>query len=190
MNPRRQTELVVDANVARAASSAEGGGPPDGRPGGSCGIRTREVLEVIRKNSRLGVVFSPRLLDEWKKHEGNFARKWRLSMVARKRCRGLGEKANRHEPLEEAASSLSPSAWEAVRKDSHLIAAALLADGIVVSLDRDFRGHLVKLCASVGELASLRWCNPCDEPGENGKGDCKEWLRSGFPGRKEFRLCP
>ena len=108
--------LVIDASIARASGN-EGAVYPTSK---KCRDLLINVLEF-----RHGVVITPEIGAEWRRHQSSFTRKWRVRMEARKKVYrinvpqdiALREKMLRH--------TVSAKKKEAVKKDFHLIEAAL-----------------------------------------------------------------
>jgi hypothetical protein len=73
---KRSSGIVVDADVSR--SSAD---PSDSPRALACA----RALMAIRGCESLHIAFEDKLKREWHKHQGRFARKWLLSMHARRR---------------------------------------------------------------------------------------------------------
>ena len=62
----------------------------------------------------------------------------------------------------------------AIRKDIHLVEAALLTDRIVISGDDSVRHLFRTVSARVGVLKSVVWVNPAEEPER-----LQDWLKQG-----------
>ena len=180
---RKRISLIVDASVARAAS----GEAVD--PRAHCGRLCRQALEAIRNHERLGVAFSPRLWEEWKRNRSRFSSAWLTQMYGRKKVDLLPREANRHDGVERAAAArMTQQQAKAVHKDSHLVAAALQADLRVISLDDRARDLVSRLCNVCSDLGRLYWASPCAEPAAG--PTCVAWLEGGAPGENTLKLCP
>lgn len=165
----RQTSklLVIDASVARACGGKDATYPTSKR----CRDFLQAVLLICHQ-----IVMSPEIFEEWKKHESNFARKWRVSMVARKKLSYHPREAVLNNQLlarvEKAARSENNR--RAMVKDFRLIEAAIVTDGIVVSLDDAVRKLFGDAAKSINELRYIVWVNPSVE-----KEQAIQWLENG-----------
>jgi hypothetical protein len=171
---RGSKRLVIDTTVARAAGGEEATSPTSSR----CRDFLTAVLRVCHK-----IVLTPALNEEWKRHLSNFTRKWRVSMEARKKVHREDDPPQHElrDKLEQAASG--DKARETMLKDWHLVEAALLTDGTIVSLDDEVRGLFSVAATAVGELRPILWANPGKEEEE-----VFAWLEKGAPAEKERRL--
>ena len=102
----------------------------------SCREFLLAVLEICHH-----VVMTYPIKEEWDKHQSGFARRWRLSMVARKKLEVVQIEENYS--LEEQFSQLAahPRVLAIMDKDRHLIEAALASDKRVASLDDEVRTY-------------------------------------------------
>ena len=66
---------------------------------------------------------------------------------------------------------------EALRKDFHLLQAALATDQTVISLDETIRGLFKRASQQVGEIRNIIWVNP-DRTAEEHP---IVWLQNGAP---------
>jgi hypothetical protein len=107
--------LVVDASIARSAGAGKRENP--------FSSPSRAALNAIEGHHE--VVFSEECFEEWRRHEKDFARRWRRRMVGGKRVIFLTEIID--ESLREslAGSVEFISEKRAVLKDAHLVEAAL-----------------------------------------------------------------
>lgn len=165
--------LVIDASIARAGGG-EGAAHPTSR---RCRDFLSKMLDVCDS-----FVMSKAISGEWRRHQSNFARRWRVSMVARKKLFLVNPSTN--DGLREAIRQEAASRNELTEmlKDAHLIEAAMAADGIVVSLDEEARGFFSRIAGGVGVLRVIRWLNPVDAEEEalawlEGRMDlARKWL--------------
>lgn len=166
MRAKRSRLIVIDASIARAAAAT----PDSGGEAARCRRFLEAVLELCHR-----AVWSPEIEREWKRHASRFSRKWRVQMDARRkldRCQpptvgGLSERIQSGSVVD-----LNP---EVIRKDLHLVEAALAAEGIIGSLDERFRTQLAAAVNSASELRTILWINPA---GEADAGF--EWLSGGI----------
>lgn len=70
-----------------------------------------------------------------------------------------------------------------MRKDVHLIEAALTSDGLVVALDETVRELFSIASKSVGEIENIIWVNPDKEDEKS-----MLWLETGARSEKHRRL--
>jgi hypothetical protein len=113
------------------------------------------------------------VFDEWKRHERDFARKWRIGMIARKKLR-VGPVDSRDD-LRQAVrnSGLAEEQEAALEKDLHVLEAALQTDCGIASLDETLR-ELVEASQAMRACArGLDWVNPERED------DAVQWLEDG-----------
>jgi len=165
----RSIRLVIDASIAMAAG--ETSMHPTSR---NC----REFLQSVLSICHSMVLTRP-IQEEWNKHQSGFARKWRASMMARKKIAILEISADRS--LQKRIAGAEPDAAIAaiLEKDRPLIEAALATDQRVASLDDQVRTHLKKRVPNLTELASICWVNP-SKPDEM----TIAWLEAGAPAVK------
>ena len=123
---------------------------------------------------------SPEVRAEWDEHQRLFARRWWLSMVARKRLQivPVGPDFALREKLDSVAHS--DNARDAMYKDACLVEAALATDRIVASLDERVRALFGQAANRVGELRAIVWVNP-----ELQEETPLLWLRNGAPAEPE-----
>ena len=145
---------MVDASVAKSAGSAAAPKPLPGQ--------CRAVLNAMEEAGHR-VVFSQEGSAEWKKHEREFARGWRVRMVARGRAVFIQDARN--DEFRDRLSAAAPSApaRRAVEKDAHLIEASCATDRIVISLDRVVRDLFRQICPQVADLREILWADPSRE---------------------------
>lgn len=97
---------------------------------------------------------------EWDRHQSVFARKWRSSMVARRKLTALdvGERPDIRQLIK--LENIGPQQIEAMLKDCHLIEAAINTDKRIISLDDKARELFVGLSLSVAAIKDIQWVNP------------------------------
>ena len=176
MRARDLKRLVVNASVARAA----------GGKGAivSVSVNCTEFLEAFQEESPHHVVMTPELSEEWNKHQSNFSARWLKSMIARKRFVYVNPSQNSTLSDEIEMTANRERDIEALRKDFHLLQAALATDQIIVSLDETIRGLFKQASQQVGEIQNIIWVNP--------KRTTEEqpitWLQNGAPSEPHRRL--
>lgn len=167
MPARRARRLVVDASVAGAAGGKTATAPTS--------TRCRDFLETLRRETRCCIVMSPKLKDEWTEHQSLFARGWLTAMTSRRRVifDDVAQSNRMRREIEGAAASRQ-SEVQALRKDFHLVEAAIATDRTVVSLDETVRRLFKAAALSVTAIKNVVWVNP---------GDTTEqpiaWVRNG-----------
>lgn len=174
MAKRITRRMVIDASVARAAGPSGATFPTS--------KNCRDFLLAVRK-FRHGMVMTPAIASEWRRHESRFARQWRLSMVAKKMIAPV--QLQEDTPLRQQLSSGSYSAKRirVMVKDAHLIEAAAATDRTVASLDDEARSSFAQAARDVALLRAIVWTNP-DEPDESPI----EWLANGARPEKRRQL--
>ena len=172
--PKKIKSIVVDASVARAANDKVLKVPPNPPATAYWPLLCAQFLKGMLEG-RYIAVFSETLNEEWNKHRSVYSTKWQLGMTSRKLIRYV-----RHtDPLLEKkvqATQTSDKEKNAMKKDFHLIEAALASDQTIVSLDDTVRGLFSQAAQSVGEIRKTVWGNP-GKPDE----ELLQWLQSGAP---------
>lgn len=163
--------LVIDASIARAAGGIEATFPTSKH----CRDFLKATLTICHR-----MVMTPEISEEWNKHQSNFARTWRCSMMARRKIYPPPNIANSKLRTKLEHIPASPVAKAAMLKDIHLIEAALATDKIVVSLDETVRNFFNASAASLGELKTSVWLNPDKEEEEP-----IAWLENGAKPEKQ-----
>ncbi|MCY3551725.1 MAG: hypothetical protein OXH39_14790 [Candidatus Poribacteria bacterium] len=175
MRSRNLKRLVVNASVARAAG---GKGAT-----ASVSINCTEFLETFRDECPHHIVMTPELSEEWDAHQSNFAARWLKSMIARKRFDYITP------PQDTALSNKIDTTTkerdiEALRKDFHLLQAALATDQTIISLDETVRRLFKRASQQVGEIRNIIWVNP-DRTTEE---QPITWLQNGAPPESHRQL--
>jgi hypothetical protein len=125
------------------------------------------------------MVMTTPIREEWNKHQSRFARKWRVSMMARKKVETLEVAAHRSLENRVSRAELNRFVVAVIEKDRRLIEAALATDKRVDSLDEQVRLHLREHATKLPELHSICWVNPIIPAEES-----IAWLESGAPAEK------
>ncbi len=159
--------LVIDASVARRA-----GAPGSRYP---AAVQCRKFLTTVRDFGHR-IVMSPEIRAEWDEHQQLFARRWRFSMLARKRLQVVPMDPDwaLRDRLDEVAPT--EKTRDAIYKDACLIELALATDRTVASVDKDIRVFLREVALFVEELQRIVWVNP-----EKEKEKPIPWLERGAP---------
>ena len=176
MKDKRSKDLVIDASVARASGEGLANHPS--------AATTRDFLQAVLKICHKAVM-TQAVREEWDRHQSNFARKWRSSMVARKKLRLLviPERENLRNKLQ--SENIPPTKRNAMLKDFHLIEAALKTDQRIITLDDAARTLFCETSSNISELRNILWVNPVSDPVE-----VMEWLRKGAHKEKRWKLEP
>lgn len=166
--------LVIDASVARTS----------GRMATHLRAKyCRDFLNEVSSHSHR-VVMTPEIIDEWKRRQSPFASRWRVSMDARKKvCRvDPPEDEELRNKIERTATS--EKEIDAMRKDFHLLDAALATDQFIISLDETVRGCFARATQRVGEIRRIVWVNP-----DRTEEEPVAWLQNGAPpeGHRQLR---
>lgn len=165
--------FVVDASVAEAAGRGDPGSAP---PSPAC----VGALDAIAAAGH-GVAMSPELKDEWQRHARDYARKWLLNMVSRKRLHAVRPRWRDQLHLLEVAAELPGHAGREVAKDVHIVALAMETDQRVLPLDRRQRALLERCVHELPSLRSLHWANPSESGAE-------AWIRAGAVAPSGYEL--
>ncbi len=175
MRARDSKRLVIDADVAQAAGS-ETATHPRAR---HCRDFLDEVLTLSHR-----VVMTERINNEWKNHQSRFARRWRVSMDARRKVDRIDPPE--YEELRDKITDTTTDEDEIqnIEKDFHLLQAALATDQTVISLDEIIRGLFRQASQSVGEIRNIIWVNPDRTAEEHPIA----WLQNGAPPEAHRRL--
>lgn len=166
--------LVIDADIARAASERESTNP---RPK-AC----RELLEVVRETKHK-VVRTQAIRAEWDKHQSLFTKRWLASMVARKQVCWINASTNNQLRGDIEKHALNEKKRDAMLKDTHLVEATIQTDKIIISMDETVRQCFGEVTHKVRLLALIVWVNPCiseEKP--------IDWLQHGAPLEKQRLL--
>ncbi len=148
MTANKQSKLlVVDASVAHSAGETR-------HPVSSC---CRDALISIRDICHR-LVITETIQEEWRRHMSGFARKWLVSMYAKKkvcRCEGvpLGQ-------VDEACHELSSTEQDGLRKDLCLVEGACAGDGIIVTRDDAIQAIWRKCHDRLAVPKTITWINP------------------------------
>jgi len=149
---RTARRLVIDASVAGAAGGKTATAPTS--------TNCRDFLRVVR-DKRYIVIMSSQLRREWNDHMSSFAGQWLTAMRSRGDVIFLDiEASNRLRHEIERAVTPRPVELRAMRKDYHLLEAAMVTDQNVISLDEIVRALFDRAAVSVVALKNIVWVNP------------------------------
>ncbi len=168
MRARDSKRLVIDADVARAAGSETATHPR--------AEHCRDFLNAVLSLSHR-IVMTEQINNEWKNHQSRFARRWRVSMDARKKIDRIDPPENAELQAKVTTTTNNENEIEALQKDFHLLQAALVTDQTIISLDETVRQLFKQASQSVGEIRDIIWVNPDRTAEEQPIG----WLQNGAP---------
>ena len=168
MRARDSKRLVIDADVARASGSERATHPR--------AEHCRDFLNAVLSLSHR-MVMTEQINNEWKNHQSRFARRWRVSMDARKKIDRIDPPENAELQAKVTTTTNNENEIEAMQKDFHLLQAALATDQTVVSLDETIRGLFKRASQQVGEIRNIIWVNS-DRTAEE---QPIAWLQNGAP---------
>jgi hypothetical protein len=170
--------LVIDASVARAAGGEEATNPT--------AENCRDFLKAVKKICHK-LVMTPEIKEEWNEHQSYFAKRWRSSMVAKKKFVYRQDIAVDNELWNLIkAYSETEKQQKAMEKDLLLIEAAIATDKIVISLDERVRELFVKAAADIERLKQVAWVNPDVENRE--EEGAIAWLKNGAEIESQYLL--
>lgn len=111
---------------------------------------------------------------EWDEHQSRWAMKWRAGMVARKKLVVLEDPGP---DLERAIDGLgvSEATGRAMKKDAHLVDAALKTDRRILSRDSTARRLYASASGTLNDTRDVHWVMPED------RFDVIEWINNGAP---------
>ena len=151
MRARDSKRLVIDADVARASGSETATHPR--------AEHCRDFLSAILSLS-YRIVMTEKINNEWKRHASRFARRWRVSMDARKKVDRINPPEDQTLQDKITTTTSDENEIEVMEKDFHLLQAALATDQTVISLDETVRELFARTSQSVGEIQHIIWVNP------------------------------
>ena len=175
MKTRDSKRLIIDADVAGASGSKT--------PPGPTAKHCRDFLNTVLSLSHR-VVMTAKIRDEWKRHASPFARRWRVSMDARRKVdRIIEPQENESLCTKIVNTARSERQRENIEKDFHLLQAALATDQTVISLDGTIRRLFGRASLQVGEIRGIIWVNP-----DKAEEQPIAWLQNGAPPEAHRRL--
>ncbi|MCY3743143.1 MAG: hypothetical protein OXH00_19165 [Candidatus Poribacteria bacterium] len=175
MRARDSKQLVIDADVARASGSETATHPR--------AEHCRDFLNAVLSLSHR-IVMTEKINNEWKNHQSRFARRWRVSMDARKKINRIDPPEDEELQAKVTTTTNNTDEIEAIQKDFHLLQAALATDQTVISLDETVRQLFKQASQQVGEIRNIIWVNP-DRTTEE---QPITWLQNGAPSEPHRQL--
>ena len=146
--------LVIDADVAQAA------GGEGAKPGAS--ICCRDFLLAALKICHRVVMTGP-IRAEWEKHQSSMAITWLTSMEQHDKI--VDVEPSENDELRRAVSQVATNKGEQenILDDMHIVEAAMVTDGVAVSLDDRARRAFSRLATERKEIQNIVWVNPVEE---------------------------
>jgi hypothetical protein len=166
MSTKNSKLLVIDASVLKASGDENAIYPTSKH----CYQFLQNALEICHR-----AVLTRALETEWNNHKSRFGQAWRGKMERRGklvRIKSLEDSDLRAKiyMADILLENLTENQRSQVKKDIHLIEAALATDKIVVSLDDNTARRFFTLAAQeveeLSELKAIAWINP-DKPEES-----------------------
>lgn len=146
-----RAHIIVDASVARSV------GEPARHPAAIACLRFARALE--KRSCDSGVLMTPSIRQEWRKHASSTMTKWLVAMEQKKRLRSEDDKPVRD--LREKVEQIEDEGIKAaIAKDLLLSEAAILNRCPVASLDEKQRRYLRELDSAASTLRNVQWFNP------------------------------
>jgi hypothetical protein len=167
--------FVIDTCVAR---SCAGKGSTSAHA-----TNCRRALETIRDGGHDAVTY-PALEDEYQRQENmsRFFLRFYVEMRSRRRIQRLDADPPPYQDIRAAMRRRVPrDAHPVVKKDMHLVGAAMATDERILSDDDKVRAHFEIIAAEVPALARVHWANPSDIA-------CLPWLSDGAPSEPALQL--
>ena len=177
MDKAKSKRLVIDTDVLHSAGGEDASHPTAKH----CRDFLKAVLTICHRVAR-----TPAIDEEWKRHSSGFSRKWRVSMHSKKKLEAVRTDSPGSQSLLCNIEKTVNSDKEigAVRKDIHLIHAALATDRSIVSCDETVRQLFSNASSTVHELSPIVWVNPDRE-----EETPILWLENGAEAEPNRMLC-
>lgn len=151
MNDKQTKILIIDASVARAAGNIEAVKPVPRL----CRDFLSAAFDICHK-----VGMTDGIEREWNKHASGFTMHWLTMMVSHGKRKRISSRKNTDLRRKISSSGLDSESRKAMLKDVILIEAAMVSDGIVVSLDEKARGLFQGFSDKAVKLNNIYWINP------------------------------
>ena len=168
MRSRDSKRLVIDTDAAQASGDEDATDPR--------AVNCRDFLKEVRSQN-YRVVMTREISEEWKRHQSRFALEWRVSMDASRRVERIDPPEDNTLRDKVATTTNNENEIEALRKDFHLLQAALAKDQAIISLDETIRQLFKHASQQVGEIRNIIWVNPDRTTEEQPMA----WLQNGAP---------
>ena len=151
MRARDSKQFVIDTDVAQASGDENATDPR--------AINCRDFLKEVRSQNHK-VVMTRKISDEWKRNQSRFARRWRLSMDARKKVVRINPSEDEQFRDKITTTADNENKIKVMQKDLHLLQAAIETDKTIISLDETVRELFARATQQVGEIREIIWVNP------------------------------
>ena len=121
---------------------------------GLCSQILQDIMQICHR-----VAISQEIADEWDKHQSTVAKKWRRSMVAKKKLKtqflaGIDAiRADLENQVNEKVPDAHSKKKSELQKDLHLLTATAATDGVLITNDQ----KLKDLCDSYGVTSRVEW---------------------------------
>jgi hypothetical protein len=147
MKANRSCLVVVDTSVIHSANEP------------SISRNCRNALWSILKICHC-VVITYAIVEEWKRHDGVYTRKWRHQMHGRKKIKIMKE--DKLPPISFDESKFTEGDLKALKKDMPLLKTACAGDGVIITRDKS----VIEICSKYKKHIKLpkpiRWIIPDD----------------------------
>ncbi len=167
--------IVVDADVARACSSRTGAAPLSS----DCAKTLRAIYGICHR-----LAITDEGIAEWNCHQSPFFIEWRADMASRGKLERRSGAFDAELADGIVAAVTTGRAEHRIRKDLHLLAAALSADQIVLSCEVKACRDYASAATAIDALRDIHWINPR----HHHLADVVSWLEDGAPPRDEWKL--
>lgn len=166
--------IVIDADIAHAAGGEDAAHLTS--------QRCRDTLKTVRVAGH-NLTMTPEIIREWNDHQSGFARLWRVQMESEDRICSPNVVTDIALLNKIEHTAADAGVLRALRKDFHLIEAALATNKTVISLEHRARLHFRNACHAVEEICTVVWVNPniLEE-------DCLTWLTNGAEPEEQRQL--
>lgn len=165
--------FVIDTDVVRASGNRESEHP---RAKHCCNF-----LETVwLLNHR--VVITVEIRKEWDKYASQFARRWWVSMEMRNRVCPINLLQDEKLRTKILCTARSEKQIATMKKDFHLLNAALATDQKIISCEKQIRKLFARASEKVSEIRHIIWVNPERTEEEQPIA----WLKNGAPA-EEYR---
>ena len=150
--PAVSHRYVVDASVATAANR--------GKPGESERARACRtyMMTIMKACHRLAM--TEHLKAEWDGRASNWSKDWFLSMARKGKVRWVVPDGCEDVSAEIDGGAYTDDERSAMKKDVHLVAAAMRASRRIVSLDSTAAALFTRVAAEVNRIGGVAWIDP------------------------------
>lgn len=139
-------------------------------------------MDAVRATAHQ-VVVTPAIRDEWDRHAGSYARRWRVAMFASKRVIAIADDPDAALRSAISTTLLDAKKQSAAIRDCHLVEAAQRMDRALLSRDEVARGLFAEVAGRHRPLQDLVWVNPA-QPEE----DAVAWVMKGAAAERHRRF--